>query len=279
MTISGDFIPADGDDFEAESSYPVVFGIELTPMVIGIVAAVVGVGLAFYLFNRFVQPERQRNQELATDIAAKEQQLATQEQQLQEIARLEEELELALQQRRNIYGLFADEESMDTLLLDINQRIQNSNAALGAVRNQIRSRGIPPILVEAQLENYDPQGENVITDGSLGDGVNGVLKRQTYNIQFSGDFAQTQAILSNIERLEPLLLIRNFQVSSGEPVVETVIGSGGQVVGQPKAKIATSFQVDALIPTGDPAVPPEITLPPAEGEAADGEAAEEAPAE
>ncbi|MEO1592971.1 MAG: hypothetical protein AAFU71_16995, partial [Cyanobacteria bacterium J06632_22] len=224
---------------------------------------------------RFVQPERERNQELVSDIAAKEEQLETQEQQLQEIERIEEELEVALQQRRNVYGLFADEESMDTLLLDINQRVENTNAALGAARNQIRARGIPPILVEAQLQQYDPQGETVIEDGSLGEGVNGVLKRQTYNIQFSGDFAQTQAILSNIERLEPLLLIRNFQVNAGSPVIETVIGSGGQVVGQPKARLNTSFRVDALIPTGDPSVPPAVAPPPP----AEGEAGEDAPAE
>ena len=268
MTVSGDFIPADGDDFDAEPSYPVVFGIELTPRVLGVLAAIAGVGLAFYLFTRFVQPEREENQALVADIATKEQQLATQEQQLEEIERIEEELELALQQRRNIYALFANEESMDTLLLDINQRVENTNAALGAARNQIRARGIPPILVEAQLQRYDPEGEVVIEDGSLGEGVNGVLKRQTYDVEFSGDFAQTQAILSNIERLEPLLLLRDFRINASEPVVETVIGAGGQVVGQPKARLNTTFQVDALIPTSDPNVPPAVAPPPAEGEEA-----------
>ena len=279
MTVSGDFIPADGEDFDAEPSYPVVFGIEMTPKVLGILAAVAGVGLAFYLFTRFVQPERERNQQLTTEIQEKELQLANQEQELQEIERIEEELELALQQRRNIYALFADEESMDTLLLDINQRVENTNANLSAARTQIRARGIPPILVEAQLEQYTPQGESVIEDGSLGEGVNGVLKRQSYSVAFTGDFAQTQAILSNIERLEPLLLIRDFQVNAGEPIVETVIGAGGQVVGQPKANLNTSFQVDALIPTGDPNVPPAVAPPPAEGEAAEGEPVEGEPAE
>lgn len=121
-------------------------------------------------------------------------------------------------------------------------------------------------MVEAQLQRYDPQGEVVIEDGSLGEGVNGVLKRQTYDVEFSGDFAQTQAILSNIERLEPLLLLRDFRINASEPVVETVIGSGGQVVGQPKARLNTTFQVDALIPTSDPSVPPVVAPPPAEGE-------------
>ena len=268
MTLSGDFIPAE-DDLYDEPSNPVVFGIELTPKVLGILAALAGIGLAIFLFQRFVQPVRQSNQELRTTIAEKEQQLATQAERLEEIAVLEQEREVALTQRRNVYSLFADESSMDTLLLDINQRIKNSNASIGAQRNQIQARGIPPILVEAQLRRFDPSGEVVIEDGSLGEEVNGKLKRQTYSVDFSGDFAQTQSVLSNVERLEPLLLLKDFSLSSSETVTETVLNAQGQVVGQPKQRINSTFTVDALIPTSDPSVPPEIAPPPApEGEAA-----------
>ncbi|MEO0868228.1 MAG: hypothetical protein AAFY17_07220, partial [Cyanobacteria bacterium J06642_11] len=240
MTLSGDFIPAE-DDLYDEPSNPVVFGIELTPKVLGIIAAIAGVGLAIFLFQRFVQPVRLSNQELQADIDAKEQQLATQQQRLQEIAKLEEERDAALVQRRNVYSLFANEESMDTLLLDINQRIKNSNASIGAARNQVQARGIPPILVEAQLDSFVPSGEVVIDDGSLGEEVNGKLKRQTYNVQFSGDFAQTQSILGNVERLEPLLLMRDFSLGAGETVTETVLNAQGQVVGQPKQRINSTF--------------------------------------
>lgn len=271
MTLSGDFIPAE-DDLYDEPTNPVVFGLELTPRVLGILAALAGIGLAIFLFQRFVQPVRQSNQELREDIAEKEDQLATQEQRLEEIAKLEEAREAALIQRRNIYSLFADESSMDTLLLDINQRIKNSNAAIGARRNQILSRGIPPILVEAQLRSFVPNGEVVVEDGSLGEGVDGKLKRQTYSVEFSGDFAQTQSILSNIERLEPLLLLRDFSLSSAETVNETVLNAQGQVVPQPKERINSRFEVDALIPTGDPNAPPEVDQPSAaeDEEAEDG---------
>ncbi|MBT9313933.1 type 4a pilus biogenesis protein PilO [Leptothoe spongobia] len=269
MTLSGDFIPAE-DDLYDEPSNPVVFGIELTPKVLGILAALAGIGLAIFLFQRFVQPVRQSNQELRTDIAEKEQQLANQAERLEEIANLEEERDAALVQRRNVYSLFADESSMDTLLLDINQRIKNSNASIGAARNQIKARGIPPILIEAQLKRFDPAGEVIVQDGSLGAEVDGKLKRQTYSVDFSGDFAQTQSILGNIERLEPLLLLKDFSLSSSEAVTETVLNNQGQVVGQPKQQITSTFAVDALIPTGDPSVPPVIAPPPppAEGEAA-----------
>lgn len=266
MTASGDFIPAN-EDFEGEPVYPVAFGVEMTPKVLGILAAIAGIALAAFLFSRFVQPVRQTNQALRADVATKKNQLATQEQQLEEIAKIEEELEVALQQRRNVYSLFADSESMDTLLLDINQRIKNSNAALNGIRNQVRARGVPPILVEAQLNEFTPNAAEIVSDSSLGEGVNGKLRRENYTVQFNGDFAQTQSILSNIERLEPLLLIKNFQISSDESVTETAIGANGQLIGRPKPRLTTSFQVDALIPTTDPDTLPTIAPPaPAEGE-------------
>ena len=155
---------------------------------------------------------------------------------------------------------------MDTLLLDINQRIESSNASLNGVRNQVRERGIPPILLEAQLQSFAPGEKVVVEDGSLGEGINGKLKKETYNVQFSGDYAQTQSILRNLERLEPLLLVRDFSVTSSGDIPETVIGASGQVVVQPKIQITTSFEIDALIPTSDADVPPEIAPAAAEEE-------------
>ncbi|MBX2863984.1 MAG: hypothetical protein KTR27_10535 [Leptolyngbyaceae cyanobacterium MAG.088] len=270
MTLSGDFIPAE-DDLYDEPTNPVIFGIELTPKILGVLAALVGIGLAAYLFQRFARPVRQTNKELRDDITLKEEQLVNQEQELEEIAKLEEDRDAALAQRRNVYSLFADESSMDTLLLDLNQRIKNSNATIAERRNQIKSRGIPPILVEAQLNSFVPSGEAVVEDSSLGADVAGLLKRQTYSVEFEGEFAQTQAVLANVERLEPLLLLRDFSLSSAETVNETVLNAQGQVVPQPKERIRSKFELDALIPTGDPSVPPEIAPPPApEGEEAEG---------
>ena len=53
-------------------------------------------------------------------------------------------------------------------------------------------------------------------------------------------------------------MVRNFSVSSGQSVSETVIGPTGEVVIVPKAKLDTSFQIDALLPTADADVPPEV---------------------
>jgi type IV pilus assembly protein PilO len=52
MTFSEDFAPIEGDqDLELEPSYPVAFGIELTPKVQGIALALLGVGGHFFYIN------------------------------------------------------------------------------------------------------------------------------------------------------------------------------------------------------------------------------------
>jgi type IV pilus assembly protein PilO len=281
MAAAGEFIPPNDADFVDEPLNPVVFGVELSPKILGVLLALVGIAGAGYLFVKMVQPVAQKNGTLRTDISTKQGQLASQQQQLEDIAKIEAELAAAMERRRSVYSLFANEKTMDTLLLDINQRVESSNASLKGIRSQVQGRGIPPILVEAKLKTFTPAEQAVVEDGSLGDGVNGKIKRQTYSIQFSGDYAQTQSILRNLERLEPLLLIRDFSITSGQPVAETVIGSDGRVVVQPKTPIETSFQIDALMPTGDVDAPPEIAPPPAPAEGAPAEAppAEAVPAE
>ncbi|MBE9063071.1 hypothetical protein [cf. Phormidesmis sp. LEGE 11477] len=272
MAALGDFSPDDAE-FIDEPINPVIFGLEITPTMIGVLIALVGIGGAGYLYKEKVMPVAAGNAALRTEIVTKEEQLISQAQELENIARIEAELAAAMQRRRNVYALFASEETMDTLLLDINQRIESSNAALNGIRNQVRSRGIPPILLEAQLQSFAPGEKAIITDSSLGEGVNGKLTRETYEVSFSADYAQTQSILRNLERLEPLLMIQDFSINSSQEVGETVIGSDGQVVIRPKSQLDTSFQIDALIPTADADVPPEITLPEAEAEGAEAEAA------
>lgn len=269
MTVSRDFISPD-EDFIDEPLNPVVFGIELSPAIIGGLIALVGIGAAAYGFVKLVQPVAATNQALSAEISTKEGQLLSQSQQLANIAKVQADLDAAMARRRQVYSLFASEQTMDTLLLDINQRIESSNASLKGVRSQVEARGIPPILVEAKLKGFTPGEKAVIIDSSLGEGVNGRLKRETYSVQISGDYAQIQTILRNLERLEPLLLIRDFNVTSGEPVAETVIGANGQVVAESKIPLEVTFQLDALLPTADADQPPEIAPPvevvPAEGE-------------
>ena len=107
MAAVGDFLPPD-DDFIDEPINPVIFGIELSPTIIGELIAVVGLAGAGYLLVKMVQPVAERNTTLRTEISTKEGQLLSQKQQLEDIAKIEAELAVAMQRRRNVYSLFAN---------------------------------------------------------------------------------------------------------------------------------------------------------------------------
>lgn len=124
---------------------------------------------------------------------------------------------------------------MDTLLLDLNRLVESSNTQI--LKNAVR----------AKLKKYVPSGKaEPITDGSFGSLVNGKLKRSSINIEILGTYEQTQSIFRNIERLQPLLIVRDYQSSlSPESVTQqdkVLVRRVGPTL------ISTSFQLQALMP-------------------------------
>jgi len=177
-------------------------------------------------------PTWQRYQELTASrnekLALVDQKQAT----LKQSAKLQTDLAQAKQQQTEVLALFANERTLDTLLLDVNRVVEAGNARLG--RNDVRAR----------LKRFVPvnQGTDLITDGSLGSQVNGKLKRQTVNVELEGTFEQTQSILRNIERLQPLLLVKDYQST----LVQGLASAPGRA--SRATTITTSFQLQALMP-------------------------------
>jgi type IV pilus assembly protein PilO len=84
-----------------------------------------------------------------------------------------------------------------------------------------------------------------ITDGTLGAQVDGKLKRSSINIEIIGTYEQTQSILRNIERLQPLLIVKDYQATlAPEPAPQP----GKVAIRVGPAPITTSFQLQALMP-------------------------------
>lgn len=280
MTLSGDFIPEDTGVQEAAPEYPTAFGITLTPTVIGIILALVGLGGALYLFLNVLQPALQRRSELAAEVRSKEADLANQEQALQEIEEVEAELEAALAERRSVYGLFSSEDQLDTLILDINRQIVPTNVGIEDLRRQLIGAGVDPELVGARLTQVEPLPDRsgVITTEDLEentyytDEIVGKLRSEKIAVGIQGDFAQIQSIIRNIERLEPLLIIRDFTLEESEINEEFSDFAGIKV-------LDAQLVLDALIPTSSPDELPEVETAPAEGEGAEGEEAEGAAGE
>jgi type IV pilus assembly protein PilO len=229
--MSGDFAPSNGRDFGSEPAYPTVFGIALTPTVSGALVAVLGVGAAAYLLLNQVQPAWEQYQTLQAEAEQKETQIQQRGNIQKKIDDANKNLAQARQRRTEVYSLFADERTLDTLLLDLN-RLVNAR--------------------QAKLSSFTPSQEPtaVITDGSLGSAVNGKLKRKEITVNLEGSYEQTQSIMRSVERLQPLLLVQSFNSQLDQSSQKITVDRRGRLVpvGRPETNLKTSFKLQALLP-------------------------------
>jgi type IV pilus assembly protein PilO len=277
--MTKEFIP--DAEFETTPEYPTVFGITLTPPVSGVLIALLGVAAAAYLGVNFVLPTWDEYQVLKEDVAKKEGEIAQQEETLKKVEQVKAELAAAQQRQEDVLALFANEQTLDTLLYDLNQLITRRNAGvLAATRNKLRNcpawvrsqftdlrrtqnfeERVGPLVSRADLQLFqpDPKASGIVNDGSLGTNLNNKLKRQIVNVRFEGNFSQTQSILRSIERLQPLLVISDFQSSLGSQQQSGSGQPGGlyQIENgrvrfltncQPETTITTTFKLQALLP-------------------------------
>lgn len=234
MTVSEDFITEDGDFEAAAPTYPTAFGVTFTPVVSGVLIAVLGLAATLYLILNVVLPAFQKYQELRTSRDQKQGLVAQKQAVLQQNEQLRIDLAQARQQKVEVLALFANERTLDTLLLDLNRVVESGNASPGRNTGRARLKRFVPATTAGEI----------ITDGSLGAAVNGKLKRQVVNVELEGTFEQTQAIIRNIERLQPLLLIKDYQSTLAQA---TSNQQGARLAGN-AGTITTSFQLQALIP-------------------------------
>lgn len=233
MTFS-DEMNFEGAELEEESSaYPEVFGITFTPTISGILIGVLGVAGAAYMLMNMVMPawdtftqKQGTKQQLETEIQGKEARL-------QSIDELNAKLAQSKRQQSQVWAVFANEKTLDTLLIDLNRLVEAGNAQLSSN------------AVKAKLQKFAPdsQGVQPVTDGSLGAEVNGKLKRSSTDIAIKGTYEQTQSILRNIERLQPLLIVKDYQSTLVNETFEE--GKPARVGPTP---ITTSFKLEALVP-------------------------------
>ena len=256
---NADFMVDDDQFVEDEPDFPTVFGIQMTPTVVGVLLALVGIGAAVFAYLNLLQPVLQTNSELKDEVAQLEGQIQDPAEAQRLIDEAEERVAQAEQLEADVLALFADESSLETLLLDINERVESANA------------GVADESRRAVLSKFDVNADasGLVEDGSLGTAVDGRLNRLVYDMEMEGSYAQTQSILRSIERLQPLLIVQDFKTEL-QPVERLLsLDNQGNVVQiestQPRLK--TSFQIDALSPAEAP--PPGEE--PVEGEEVEGE--------
>ena len=233
-----EFIPAEGQ--EESANYPTAFGITFTPRILGVIIALAGLGIATYLMLNFVLPQWEQNQKLQGEITTAKGQIKGKEQIKKEIEQTRLQLVQAKQQNQQVLNLFANDKTLETLLLDLNGSVKSRNGTL--------LNFLP-----------DKEGETVVNDGSLGTEVNGKLKRTRIDMELEGSFDEVQSILRSFERLQSLLILRDFRADLSEPQSLKVIGNGKEAVPLiidknkrefigAKPSIKTKFTLEALSP-------------------------------
>ncbi|WP_071190422.1 pilus assembly protein PilO [Trichormus sp. NMC-1] len=239
MTLSDDLSfsqHATGFD-DAPSSNPVVFGVTLTTPIIGALVGFMGVLAAGYMILNIVMPAWDTYQQQQAKSQELQGQVDQKTAQAKQIDNVLAELAQAKQQQVQVLALFANEKSLATLLMDTSRLVDSSNGQFTA--NSVR----------ATLRKFVPSGDKpeIITDDSLGAEVNNKLKRSNIKVEIEGTFEQTQSIMRNIERLQPLLLVKNYDSKLVPPEIQNS-EENKKVVQIGPGKLATSFDLEALMP-------------------------------
>ncbi|MBV9388830.1 MAG: pilus assembly protein PilO, partial [Chroococcidiopsidaceae cyanobacterium CP_BM_ER_R8_30] len=180
MTVSEDFVPfKEGTTFGAEPKYPTVFGVTLTPNVISLLVIILGTAGFLYLVANQIMPAWQKRQELEASQVQKQAQIQQAKTKLAQAKQVRAELAQAQQKQLEVLSLFSNENTLDTLALDLNRIAEADNAKASAGG------------VKAKLTKYEPVADpsnGALADNSLGPEVNGKLKSRAVNVAFEGTF-------------------------------------------------------------------------------------------
>ena len=226
MTFAEDFLEEKG----LEEDYPSVFGITFTPTITGIVLAVLGIVGAAYMYMNMVKPTQAKYQQLET----KKEQVQAQLNQIKRgdlqklLAQRQADLKAQKALKSRVVAMFTNEKDLDTLLIDLNNFVAANNG---------------------ELLKYQPDSSiSTITNNSLGPNTEGKLKRKGISISFEANFAQTKKIISDLEKLQPLLMVKSISSKVSEEPTAILTSSQSQIVPRQTAVLNTEIKLDAILP-------------------------------
>ena len=286
------------DEFAAEAEEQeapgfVLFGMTFSPPVLAMLMAAAGLGLSVWLGMNYVKPAIDKSATLSEEIKSLNDKLARQSEIEKQIEDAQTRLDDAKLVQADVQQMFSSPNTLDTLLLDLNQQIERRNPQLTAdtIRAQLQAKGCPAYVVnnypqiedraegffaQSKLTKFQPQeadtsttdGYELVNDGSLGAGANNQVKRQIYEVELEGNFDRAKQILIQLEKLQPLLRVVNMNAEVSSPAV--LLTSQGPLSNcQPETKLKMAFQLQALLPLTQEEL--EAMMTPAEGEGEEAE--------
>ncbi|BAW96448.1 hypothetical protein NIES970_13760 [[Synechococcus] sp. NIES-970] len=254
-----------------EQGFFEAFGVQFTSKIVGVMIAIAGIGLSGGLWWFLVKPIQGEVDTLTVTLREKEAELAQKGSGNLEsqIAQLEVERQNEARIASDIFNAYGQDKQMETFLLDFNRVLTASNVQL------------------TTYEPTPPKPEFITDAAAYGEAAVNKLKYQTFNVSFANmTYPEAESMLSNLDLLQPLLVMRNFSTTTSEPARFRF--ENGRLVTLAPPRLNVSFVVDALIaPTPEELaqrqeeLAAEAAAASQEGQPAEGEAppAEEAPAE
>ncbi|CAN1209134.1 Type IV pilus assembly protein [Tumidithrix helvetica PCC 7403] len=171
-----------------------LFGMNLTSKVLGIAIAIAGVGLAGYGVTSFVIPKNDEIQSNTKSIETKKTSVDELEKKIKSKGDVKQRVEAANQKNKFVLSLLPSVDSIDTLIRDINTQVPKTIVV-----------SLPPFSfnLEGTLLEFTPK--EVIASPQY--------KTYSFGISFDSTFPEMLKSIQNIERLKPLLIVKDLSLT------------------------------------------------------------------
>ena len=227
MTFAEDLLD---EEKGLDGDYPTAFGVTFTPMVVGISLGILGIVGFGYIHLNMTSKAKAEYQEVKTQLDQKQAKLDQMKKPGfdAKVAELKSELDDQKALKSRVIAMFTNQDDLETILIDLNNFIA---------------------LNQGELLTYNPESQvSLINDDSLGANVKGKLKRKGFTLDVKGTYSQTQSILQDIERLQPLLMIKSYSSKVSEKPTAILTNNSTELIPQDSAILTTNLKLDAILP-------------------------------
>jgi len=180
---------------EGASGGVTLFGVTLTSKVLGILIGVGGIGLAIYVATTYVMPIWDQVQSGQNNIATKKSGLTALEQKVASKGNVAQKIEDANKQNQFILSLLPNVDNIDTMMRDIQEQI-------------------PKTIVIALPPDFSYEIAGTMRAFQPAEPIKGAqYNTYSFTIGFDGKFEDVFNTIQRIERLKPLLVVKNLKLT------------------------------------------------------------------
>ena len=214
-----------------------LFGITFTSKILGILIGVGGVGLAAYVASSYVMPIWESVQSGQKNIETKKTNVVTLEGQVASKGNIAQRIEAANQQNKFVLSLLPSVDNIDTLIRDIQEQIPKTIVI-----------ALPPDFsyeLAGTLRTFQP------TAPVIGAQYN----TYSFTVGFDGKFEDVLNTIQRIERLRPLLIVKDLKLTKKALPTTTfkfsrpiAAGKEKDIVDSLPPLIGADFTLQAFVP-------------------------------